>query len=195
MRENANEATRPQLPNPHCCPSFAPPEWSGNGIEGVASPPSFLSFLRRDRSRRNHKWNIGANRSDNGSGRGRSSKAPMRWYGANARIAWARERAAQAGLPRSIGVGRSFGLEVLAEAKGRCAALAISLDVASPLHCGASALHSDTNETNCERERESGRERGEACTHLKFAIQHYSAPASRLPSCCSPTPSAPPVLI
>ena len=68
------------------------------------------------------------------------------------------------------------------------------------LPCTAPCLHSDTNETNCEGKRErprEGRGGGEACTHLKFAIQHYSAPASRLPSILpssSPTPAAAPVL-
>ena len=85
--------------------ALPPPLWNlgWNRIESRVAP------LRRDRSRRNHKWNIGANRSDNGSG----SKASMgrgKWYCMRAR----RRRRRR---PLSIGVGRSLGrLRVLARA-------------------------------------------------------------------------------
>ena len=72
-------------------------------------------------------------------------------------------------------------LAVLAEAKRKgegARSMLLLLCAARPL-CTQTRMKRIARRRGRERERERGRE---ACTHLKFAIQHYSAPARRLPS-------------
>ena len=56
----------------------------------------------------------------------------------------------------------------------------------SPLHC-TSALHSDTNETNCEEEKEKGGKRAHISNLQSNIIRR--PPVGSLPPSCSPLPT------